>query len=460
MSKPGILSAGYGGYAENFSDHFFNDPVEVVHSVARIKARLGNPRALEWGKYQKFAPQDPADVGNWDMNGDGGAILYDNWEAAVDEAREDVAKLPPDHSLGHADPDNPSVKHTMLEHLDRAVTIALLEKHQVGRPNESGIPVSVVVKYQDKRWRRHRIRTKWDRRNNADPKYNCDRLTITMTCPNGGWIGTALWRDYDGSQGAFTRYTATYVVPPPPTNNVGQIIFIFNGLESIPNGTNVPAILQPVLQWTSEGGSEGTWAVRSWYVPANYEPSFSDMPDLDNAKAFNNLRTPAWTRATQVYPGDTLLGILEKHGNSWVSKFQKSAADIADSVLTVTNIAEFTYPVAVVEAYMPPKPGQRPDRVPNDGLVASVTMTDVSLTCVDGTPRPNWDTGTDAAKSPVEKGTNNLKRYSTVATFNDGTGTSMIQFTRKGSMATAKSPVWEGSTPSLWRRLLGIVGLR
>ena len=459
--KARIFSAGYGGYAENFSNHFFNDPVEVVHSVKRIKACLGNPTALEWGKYQKYAPEQPENPDNWNMDGTGGAILYDNWEAAVDEAREDLAKLPRHDGDDGPDPDHPAKKATMLQHLDRAVTIALLEKYQVGRnPPESGIPVRIIVNYQDTRWRRHRIRTKWDRRNNANPKFNCAGLTITMTCPNGGWIGTALWRDYDGSQGAFTRYTATYVVPPLPTNK-GQIIFIFNGLESIPGGNNVPAILQPVLQWTPEGGPDGMWAVRSWYVPASYDPSFRDMPKLGDAKEFkpNNLKMPAWTEATQVYPGETLQGILEKNGNKWVSKFQRSAQDIAESVLTVENVSELTYPVAVIEAYMPPRPGQRPDRVPNDGLVASVTMTDVTLRCENGTPRPNWDTGSDAGASPIEKGTNNLKRYSTVATFNDGTGTSMIKFTLKGRMATAKTPDWEG-TPSLWRRLLRVIGWR
>jgi hypothetical protein len=345
-----IKSAGYGGYSANFSDYYFGAPM-VAHSVQNIKKHFGNTiPPLKWGAYQKWAPDDPNDPNNWNRDNSGGPVLFDNWDSAVEEAREDMAKLPPFKGDDGPDPDQPGMKkHTMLEHLDRVVTVALLEKYQIGNnPPYSGIPVEVVVDYQAKHWRRHKIRTVWERENNHDPKYNCKKLTIHMTCPNGGWIGTALWKNYDGSQGPFTRYMATYAVPPKPANNAGQIVFIFNGLESIPDGNNVPAILQPVLQWTNENG--GTWAIRSWYVPASYTPSFNQMPALNDVKPFTTVDQPAWTAATPVNPGDVLLGIITGDGANYTSQFQKGGAVVGATTLNVTNIATLTYPVAVIEA--------------------------------------------------------------------------------------------------------------
>jgi hypothetical protein len=86
-------------------------------------------------------------------------------------------------------------------------------------------------------------------------------------------------------------------------------------------------------------------------------------------------------------------------------------------------------------------------------------MDDVDLTCRDGAPRPNWDTGTDAGSTSYEKGTNNLKRYKTVATFDAGTGTSKIEFTLKGKMLTPPDPPWERDKVISWTRLLRAIGL-
>jgi hypothetical protein len=445
----GALSAGYGGYSKNFSDKFFNDGPTVVHSVQNIKKHFGNNvAALQWGYYQKWAPDDPNDPDQWNQNHDGsGQALYDRWEAAIDEAREDLAKLPAHKADDGPDPNHPGAKaRTMLEHLDRAVTIALLEKYQVNQaPPNSGIPVKVKVDWKDKKSRRHLVRTKWDPEPLGIGQFDCKRLTIAMTCPNGGWIGTALWKSYNAQQqGDIRRFTATFTVPPKPANNCDQIIFIFHGLESIPDGTNVPAILQPVLQWATETDAKGnktsTWAVRSWYVPADYNASFDQMPKLTDETPFQNYNTQAWTRATPVNPGDVLQGVIEwiadaTHGASYRSSF----LNYPDTVLDAANITKLTYPVAVIEAYMPPPGGnQTPTPVPRDGLVSPVTMTDVLLTSTNGRPPPDWKVGSAS--------TNKLKRYDVDAQVDNATEEATITFTLRlpNAKATAldMSPPW------------------
>ena len=250
----GTLGAIYQPYPQNFSSKFFS-AAEVRGSVQRIKSVLPTRDALWWGNYQKYAPANPRDKTNWGND----ATLYDNWEAAVDEAREALRKQPVDSGRPGPDPDHPTeLAHNLLDHLDKTVRIALWDKHQLNHPNESGIEIVVKVFPQGLASRRHNLLTSWHEapvNPSGDPKYKYDKLTIAMTCPVGGWIGTAVWH-YTGPS-RFTRFTATYTVPALPEHDSGQIIFIFNGLESLPDPqrSDPPGILQPVLQWTQPDGA-------------------------------------------------------------------------------------------------------------------------------------------------------------------------------------------------------------
>ena len=48
-------------------------------------------------------------------------------------------------------------------------------------------------------------------------------------------------------------------VPPAPTSNDGQIVYLFNGLEQYSDDVT---IIQPVLGWNSDYGS--AWGIASW----------------------------------------------------------------------------------------------------------------------------------------------------------------------------------------------------
>jgi hypothetical protein len=400
----------YEPYPQDFSSKYFSADT-VIKSVENIKAAGFTRDNLLWGYYQKFAPDDPTDQTNWvDPN------LYQKWESAIAEAREALRKLPVDKNQPGPDPDNPGVRASnMLEHLDEAVKIALFDKFQVGK-TESGIEIEVRVKRQAKQSRRHKVTTTWRNAdsNPPDPKYKWDRLTIVMTCPRGGWIGTAVWY---GGPSRFTRYSATYKVPAAPENNSGQILFIFNGLESLPDPQQSypPAILQPVLQWTPHDG----WAIRSWYAPSNFTPSIEQMPNLEDELAFTDPGSPAWTKATRVSPDDVLTGVIDWDGMSYRSSFVVGGTTTA--MLLAPNILPLTYAVAVIEAY------QFND---NNDLV-DVTMNNLTLYRED-TPdvpvEPTWDIGTDSDTSDdIHYGTGKLQLYKVVPSNSNAT----LTFTRK-----------------------------
>ncbi|UQD77057.1 hypothetical protein JEY40_22265 [Bradyrhizobium japonicum] len=400
--NPNLRAAGYEAYPAKFSSNFFS-ATTVAKSVKNIKAAGFTRDSLLWGYYQKYAVDDPTDPNEW-----GDATLYQNWESSIDEAREALQKMPVDRNLPGPDPDNPTARAgNVLEHLDTAVRIALFDKHLLNNdPMDSGIEIEVVVKPQAQSSRRHKITTTWreEASNPPDPKYKYDRLTIVMTCPFGGWIGTAIWK-YNGPS-RFTRFTATYTVPDPPKKS-GQILFLFNGLESMPVRGQIkpPAILQPVLQWTQKDG----WAIRSWYVPSTYTPSFDQMPELDSELSFTKPENPAWTTATKVTKGDVLTGVIEWVNNqAYQSSFLLGGKTFA--ALLAPNILPLTYPVCVIEAY----------RLSNkrDDLVGLLTMDGLTLFREDvpGTPvQANWEVGTETVSNDkVHQGTGRLQLYKVV----------------------------------------------
>lgn len=410
--SPSIFGALYQDYPADFSSNFFS-AANVASSVRNIKAAGFTRDNLLWGYYQKFAASDPTDQSKW-----GNPALYQNWESAIAEAREALKKARIDPNQLGPDPDNPGARaRNMLEHLDTAVRIALFDKHLPGSPVDSGIEIEVVVGVQARPSRRHKVTTSWRNAsdNPSDPKYKYDKLTIVMTCPQGGWIGPAVWK-YNGPS-RFTRFTATYKVPAAPAHKMGQILFIFNGLESLPDPQQSypPGILQPVLQWTQPDG----WAIRSWYVPSTYTPSMDMMPGLNDERRFTDPASPAWTKAKKVATDKVLTGVIEWDGMSYRSSFLVDGTTVA--TLLAPNILPLTYPVAVVEAY----------NFGNKNDLVDVTLDKLTLELEDspGVPiEPTWDVGTDSNSSDhIHYGTGKLQRYKIVPSNNNTT----LTFTRK-----------------------------
>jgi hypothetical protein len=141
-----------------------------------------------------------------------------------------------------------------------------------------------------------------------------------------GWITYASWTNSTGTP--VSRFATTWVVPPAPSTDSGQTIFLFNGIQ---NSTN---IYQPVLQWgPSAAGGGSFWSVASWYV------------DGAGGAAFN-------TNLVRVNEGDVLTGVMTLTGQSAAGfSYDCVFQGIANTSLPVQNIQELTWLIETLECY-------------------------------------------------------------------------------------------------------------
>ncbi len=115
-----------------------------------------------------------------------------------------------------------------------------------------------------------------------------------------GWISYTSWGVPSGS--TVTSFTTTWTVPKAPTTASGQVVFLFNGVQTIVGGTDAATsgnhILQPVLQWGSSGAGGGNyWSIASWFAGNQTQPA-------------------AHSTLTQVNEGDTLVGVMTYTGKA------------------------------------------------------------------------------------------------------------------------------------------------
>lgn len=141
-----------------------------------------------------------------------------------------------------------------------------------------------------------------------------------------GWITYASWSNTTGTP--VSRFATSWVVPPAPSTQSGQTIFLFNGIQ------NSTMIYQPVLQWGPSGAGGGSnWSVASWYADGQSGQSF-------------------YSSLVNVNTGDVLVGVMtltgqSAQGFSYNCEFQ----GIANTSLAVQNIQELTWCIETLEAY-------------------------------------------------------------------------------------------------------------
>jgi hypothetical protein len=141
-----------------------------------------------------------------------------------------------------------------------------------------------------------------------------------------GWITYVSWTNSTGNP--VSNFTTNWVVPPAPSTDNGQTIFLFNGIQ---NSTN---IYQPVLQWgPSAAGGGSQWNVASWYVDGSGGTTF-------------------YTNLVGVNVGDVLTGVMTLTGQS-PSGFSYDCffQGIANTSLPVQNIQELTWLIETLECY-------------------------------------------------------------------------------------------------------------
>jgi hypothetical protein len=89
------------------------------------------------------------------------------------------------------------------------------------------------------------------------PHYTASgEIVIAGTPPTiDGWVESA----NTTTTTSYGALTATWTVPPGPTSNDGQTIYLFPGMEDI---DHVVSIIQPVLGWNSDFAA--AWSIASW----------------------------------------------------------------------------------------------------------------------------------------------------------------------------------------------------
>lgn len=101
----------------------------------------------------------------------------------------------------------------------------------------------------------------------AYPHYRADGQKVIgdEQAPNTPNISHA-WVEYASitTTGAYGQIYGEWDVPPSPTTNDGQTVYLFNGLEDI---NDVVTIIQPVLGWNSDYA--GAWSIAAWNCCVN-----------------------------------------------------------------------------------------------------------------------------------------------------------------------------------------------
>ncbi|MBP0115411.1 MULTISPECIES: hypothetical protein [Bradyrhizobium] len=330
-------------YLSTFNDHAYSrGNIGNVHNL--IKNNFLNRSDLKWGLYQRDVEPDPK---KWGRTPQIGQAAFDHWPDFSQEARDDLEKQP----ARFADPKNAmnpfdtrQVGANLLEHLDEVIRIALWD-----------YAVPIKIKVNKSRRRHHGLTTEWDPapQPGTNPNLRLNGLTINIDCPDGGWQGYTLWRNRSTSD-HITKFEANWVVPSPPTNDEGQIIFIFNGLESVSGPNATGGILQPVLQWTTNG-----WFIRSWYVSADFDPmKYPNLPDPGSAVGQDHLsdENRCYSKAIPVTTGDIITGSIEGGRDTggkfnYVCSLSRNNQIQSDTRLKMDDISELTYAVCAVESY-------------------------------------------------------------------------------------------------------------
>jgi hypothetical protein len=153
--------------------------------------------------------------------------------------------------------------------------------------------------------------------------------------PDFGWIENSGWANTGDDP--IVYFTTSWVVPPAPASNDGQVVFLFNGLEQGGAGATPlgPYILQPVLQWgVSYAGGGNYWSITNWYVDGQGGLALYTPPLI------------------QVNPGDVLQGVVTLTGKSGDEySYLSSFIGYPKVNLTVNEIDELTWACETLECY-------------------------------------------------------------------------------------------------------------
>lgn len=200
---------------------------------------------------------------------------------------------------------------------------------------------------------------------NANPQPLSRTPTTSATEPvASGWVAYAGWVR---PSSPINSFTASWIVPPTPSQYSGQTVYLFNSLEP----ANGLTILQPVLQYgPSEAGGGEFWTVASWYVTSD--------------SAF-------FTPLVAVSVGQQLTGIVQltgESGGSWSYSTQFTNVP-GSGPLALVDSDELAWATLTLEIYNVESSNFLPP--------GTTEFFDIDITTTDGVPAVTWSTTSDPA---------------------------------------------------------------
>jgi hypothetical protein len=179
-----------------------------------------------------------------------------------------------------------------------------------------------------------------------------------------GWAAWAVWNNQTGQP--IDSFRTTWIVPPPPATQSGQLVYLFNGLQN-PGGTE---ILQPVLQWGVSGAGGGNfWSVASWHVDSQNQAYC--------------------TPAVRVNTGDVLSGIMTQTAvfSDGTHNYNCQFQGLPDTSLMALGLTELTAAEQTLEAYGITGTGDYP-------AAPCVKMSQIAIDAGGNQPSVTWQEAT------------------------------------------------------------------
>jgi hypothetical protein len=141
----------------------------------------------------------------------------------------------------------------------------------------------------------------------AFPHYDAAGVKVTLDTPGvkAPSISHA-WLEYASvtTTSSYGELSANWIVPPAPTGNDGQTVYLFPGMEDY---QDVVTIIQPVLGWNSDFAS--AWGIASWNCcvtgtvyesnPVKVNAGDNIFGEMIDTCATGTLSCPTWDVVTE-----------------------------------------------------------------------------------------------------------------------------------------------------------------
>jgi len=204
----------------------------------------------------------------------------------------------------------------------------------------------------------------------TQPKFTGTETSVAPRALSSGYVAYSYWKNAGKSN--IASFSTSWIVPPTPAKQDGQILYIFNAL--VPNSFD--GIFQPVLQFgDTPAGGGNYWAVASWYIVGTHT---------------------YYTAPAQVKVGQNLTGVMtfkssSTSGSTTTYLWNSIFTGIPSTSLTIGSTEIFNYAYEALEIYTATGPSDLP--------TGNTMMTNIDIATLDGGhPALNWTAVSDSTE--------------------------------------------------------------